>query len=136
MTNIIGKKFDWAIVDEFHNLADTLGFARTSLLALQQALETKPLFLSAQPQFKNPRYPGADVVVLEIERSKHDPLNPNPSAGRSRQYVVEAGGRRSKPFGNSVVAESHAKNLHERLVAALVADEEAERLSIPTWGKF
>jgi hypothetical protein len=129
-SKIRGLTLDSIVVDEWEKVFSQVGVSmdimNRAMSNLQGALESKRLYTYGPLTFTDPKY----------ERSKHDPLNRNPSAGRSREYVVVANGRRSNPLHNSVKAELQAKALHERMVAALIEAEQAERQNIPTWGMF
>lgn len=140
MPSLTGKSFEMVITDEWLNLFKELGDGFVDLNGAAQhfgkTLMAKPLFKFGPLTISDPKYPAADVTVEEIEHGKHSPMNPNPAAGRSRTYVVVAGGKRSHPISNSITAETRARALHEAMIAALKADEAAERSRIPNWGAF
>jgi hypothetical protein len=47
--------------------------------------------------YADPLWPAATIKVLQEGLEKDDPRHPNPAAGSTRTYVVEAGGHRGCP---------------------------------------
>lgn len=83
--------------------------------------------------YNDPRFPDCTVRVDEKSLSKNDPRNPNPAAGPVRQFEITYNGKTlTEP--TRTIATKKAKTIHERLIAAKVA--EVQKTLPANFGRF
>lgn len=103
-------------------------------LASYDAKKERPVHVVATFETEEFAWAGTTVkveVVRHAIRGK-DPRNPNPKAGARQVFAVVVDGVWSRPISNRAVAENKAKNLFDKIVAKL----RAENTKPESWGAF
>lgn len=155
-TTPAGNSFDFMIVDELAGVSYERGGLWNGVIPTEKVGNRWLIGNDIIASFKDPNWPDCDTFVALEKLDKRDPRHPNPQAGTQRHWFVLHGEKRHQ-VKNRTTAELHAKRLHERLVAAKLAEkkeqerqhqlaaeravEEARRnhehlIALPTFGGF
>ncbi|MER9496294.1 hypothetical protein NKI86_31520 [Mesorhizobium sp. M0320] len=85
-------------------------------------------------KFDDPKIPAATITIYEETLDKDHPRNPNPQAGPLKVFQVYNEKRKiGQPFRTLPLAKAKAKNLHQRLVDAII---ETRQKANPLYGMF
>lgn len=98
------------------------------------AVKRKPIEV-----FDDPAWPLAKVEVFLEPLAPAQPRHPNPKGSPIDEFVIVAGGRRSRPERNKRAALINAQEMHKRLVAGLelaAARDAAEAQDAPNYARF
>lgn len=126
---IRGKEISTVWLDDLVINADSLGDTFR-----WQTAPKKPV-----ASFNDPAWPIAKVEVFCEPLEPGHPRHPNPKGSAIDEFVIWAGGRRSRPERNKRAALINAQEMHKRLVAGLELDaqrELEEARSAPNYARF